>query len=251
MSAHLSIAVAGGTGTVGSHVARIAHDRGHEVRILARSTGADLRAGTGIDLAGIDAVIDVSGAFAVSAGRSIEWFETVTRNLLDAEHAAGVRHHIALSIVGAARAPYGYYAGKAAQERAVAAGPVPWTVLRATQFFEFASANAIRLGPLTLMPAMRSQPVAAASVAARLVEIAEGGPIGDAPDLAGPREERMADLVRRIGAARGGPARVIEFRMPGGFGRAIRDGSILPGPDAQLDATTFDEWLASGAHSEA
>ncbi|WP_416447165.1 SDR family oxidoreductase [Leucobacter sp. HNU] len=251
MSEHHSIAVAGGTGTVGTHVARIAHERGHEVRILARSTGADLHAGSGIDLAGIDTVIDVSGAFAVSAGRSIEWFETVSRNLLAAERVAGVRHHVALSIVGAARAPHGYYAGKAAQERAVAGGPVPWTVLRAAQFFEFASANALRLGPLTLMPAMRSQPVAAASVAARLVEIAERGPAGDAPDFAGPREERMADLVRRLGAVRGGASRVIEFPMPGGFGRAIRDGSILPGPDAQLDAITFDEWLASGAHSEA
>ena len=251
MSEQLTLAVAGGTGTVGSHVVRIAGERGHAVRILSRSTGADLRAGTGIDLAGADAVIDTSGAFAVSAQRSVEWFEAVTRNLLAAEQAAGVGHHIALSIVGAARAPSGYYAGKAAQERAVAEGAVPWTVLRATQFFEFASANAIRIGPLMLMPAMRSQPVAAASVAARLVELAENGPAGEAPDLAGPREERMADLVRRIGAARGGTSRVIEFPMPGGFGRAIRDGSILPGPGAQLDEITFDEWLASGAHSEA
>ena len=239
----MRIAVAGGTGAVGRLVVERAEAAGHEVRVLSRSTGVDLEHGTGLDFVGVDAVIDASGVQTTSAKRSIEFFTKVTGHLLSAEADAGVGHHVALSILGAADAPHGYYAGKAAQEQAVASGPVPWSILRAAQFFEFAHQVATKVGPLVMVPAMRSQPLAASEVATRLVEIAEAGPMGDAADLAGPREERMVELSRAWWAATGARGRIIEVPIPGGFGKAIRSGAILPGPDAQLTTQTFEEWL--------
>lgn len=239
----MRIAIAGGTGTVGAHTARLAMAAGHEVVVLARASGVDLTSGGGLDLTGVDAVIDASGTATTSSAKSRSFFETVTAHLQRAEREAGVAHHVALSIVGAAAAPHGYYAGKAAQERAVAAGSVPWSILRATQFFEFAEQVAIPVAGWRIVPAMRSQPVAAASVAARLVRLAEQGPVGDAPDFAGPREMRMAELLRAVSAVRGRSVRVVELPIPGGFGRALREGAVLPGPEAELDTVTLEEWL--------
>ena len=240
----MRIAVAGGTGTVGAHVVALARAAGHEPLVLSRSHGVDLAGSGDLDLAGVDVVIDASGVQATSAEKSRAFFRAVTERLLRAEAAAGVAHHIALSIVGAARAPHGYYAGKALQERIVSAGGVPWTILRATQFFEFADQVAVRVGPFAVVPAMRSQPLAAEAVARRLVEIAEGAPLGDAPDVAGPEELRMAELARAVRAGRGERGRVFELPLPGGFGRAIRDGSILPGEGARLLGPRFEEWIA-------
>lgn len=239
----MRIAIAGGTGTVGAQTVRAAADAGHETVVLSRGSGVDLVEGRGVDLTGVDAVIDVSGTATTSAAKARAFFEAVTATLHRAEREAGVGHHVALSIVGAAAAPHGYYAGKAAQERAVAAGPVPWTILRATQFFEFAEQVAVPLGAWRIVPAMRAQPVAAASVAARLVRLAEQAPVGDALDLAGPAQMRMAELLRAVSAAHGRPARVIEMPLPGGFGRALRNGAVLPGPEAQFDTVTAEDWL--------
>lgn len=241
----MRIAVAGGTGVVGAHVVRLAEASGHEVRVLSRASGVDLVSGQGLDLAGVDAVIDVSGPSTTSAAKSRAFFEATTAQLLRAEQDAGVPHHLALSIVGAAGAPHGYYAGKALQERLVAAGAIPWTMLRATQFFEFAEQNAVRLGSWAVLPAMRSQPVAAVAVAERLVRLAEGAPAGDAPDLAGPEELRIAQVARAVFEHRGERRRVVEVALPGGFGRALRDGSILPGSDAEHAGPTLAQWLAA------
>lgn len=122
-------------------------------------------------------------------------------------------------------------------------GDVPWTILRATQFFDFAHQVATKVGPLVLVPAMRSQPVAAETVAARLVELAVSEPVGNARDLAGPRVERMVELTRAWWAKMGARGLVVEIPLPGGFGRALRSGAILPGPDALLATQTFEEWL--------
>lgn len=239
------IAIAGGTGTVGQHVARIATERGHDTRILARSEGVDLVTGSGLSLDGVDAVIDVSGP---SAGDPRRFFEAVTNTLLRAGAAAGVKHHVALSIVGAAAIPHGYYGGKALQEQLVSRGPVPWSILRTTQFFEFAEQNAMGVGPWTFVVKMRSQPIAAESVARRLVEMAEGAPVGFAQELAGPDELSMADLARMVFETRGEQRVVFELPLPGKFGRALRNGAILPEPDAGLDSTSYEDWLAEGAH---
>jgi uncharacterized protein YbjT (DUF2867 family) len=248
----MRIAVAGGTGAVGRHVVEVARERGHEVAVLARSQGVDLTTGAGLDLAGVDAVIDVSSVQTLSAAESTRFFTAATRTLLAAGQSAGVRHHLALSIVGTDAAPFGYYAGKLAQERLVADSPVPWTILRATQFHEFVGQllTRMRRGPVALVPVMRFQPIAAREVAGRLVDLAESEPTGRAPDLAGPQAEQLAGLVRRWVRATGARARVLAVPLPGGLGRAMRDGALLPGAGARLGTQTFDDWLAESGTPE-
>ena len=185
----MRIAVAGATGTVGRFVVRSAHGAGHEVVALSRSSGVDLTTGSGLAtrLQGVDAVIDVSNVGALRRSAAVAFFETVTRTLLDAEWEAGVRHHVALSIVGIDRVPTGYYAGKLRQEELLAESGNRSTVLRATQFHEFPGQIASRIrGPVVLMPRMRSATVAASDVADQLVLLAAADPQGRAPDIAGP-----------------------------------------------------------------
>lgn len=165
----MKIAIAGGTGVVGRHVERIAREAGHETVVLTRSQGVNLVTGEGLNLTGVDVVIDASGPSKGERGNVVEFFERVSTNLLRAEADAGVRHHIALSIIGAAQVNAGYYAGKRAQEDVVTAGAIPWTILRATQFYEFADQVSMPFGPWVVTPKVRSQPIAAASVAAELV----------------------------------------------------------------------------------
>lgn len=245
----MRIAVAGGTGRVGAHVTAEARMRGHDVALLARSAGVDLVSGAGLTeaLRGADAVIDVVGITTLNARESVSFFEATTHALLAAEQESGIGHHLALSIVGVDRAPHGYYAGKAAQERAVEGGGVPWTILRATQFHEFADQVYERgkIGPVHVVPKMRSQPIAAREVAAHLVALVEAAPAGRVPDLAGPGEERLEDMVRAFARARGSRAWIPAVPLPGPFGRAQRDGSLLPGPDAVLGTQTYAEWLAA------
>ena len=246
----MRIAVAGGTGVVGAHVVDVARERGHEVVVLSRSHGVDLVAGTDLPavLRGADAVIDVLSTQTRSARQSEAFFRATTRTLLAAERRAGVGHHLVLSIVGAAEAPHGYYAGKALQEQLVESGDVPWTILRATQFHEFARQifGAITVGPLVLVPRMRSQPIAALEVAERLVALAEAGPARHARELGGPQERWMQQLVREYASATGDRRPILALPLPGPWGKALRDGTLLPGPDADRGRQTFEEWLASG-----
>ncbi len=181
----MRIAIAGGTGTVGRHVVLAAKVAGHDTVVLSRSVGIDLMSPAGLAeaLAGVDAVVDVSSPSTLSTKKAIAFFGTVTDNLLTAERTAGVPHHVLLSIIGAADASSGYYAGKAFQERQVTDSGSQWSMLRTTQFHEFAQQTADRgttLG-LFLAPNMCSQPIAAAEVAAELVTIATHGPQGIVP----------------------------------------------------------------------
>ncbi|MGH1525027.1 SDR family oxidoreductase [Leifsonia sp. L25] len=251
----MRIAVAGGTGVVGARTVEALKKAGHETVVLSRSEGVDLLAAardTGEahrlarTLDGCAAVVDVTSVTTMGGAASTNFFEAVTAALLTAERAAGVPHHVALSIVGAAAAPYAYYAGKAAQERIVMTSGGGWSLLRATQFHEFAQQLAARSrGRVKLVPAVRSQPVAAAEVGARLAELATGEPGGLSRDLGGPRAEDMPTLVRRYLAATATPGRVFAVPLPGRWGRALRDGTLLPGPEAQLGTQTFDDWLAT------
>lgn len=244
----MRIAVAGGTGVVGRHVVEKATQSGHDVIAVSRSTGVDLVTGVGLAEAirGADAVIDVTSHQTLSSRASTTFFGSVTENLLAAERAAGDIHHVALSIVGAQRAPYGYYAGKALQERLVTDSHGPWSLLRATQFHEFAAQVLEQAKVLGrhVVPVMRSQPVAAREVADALVDIVENRRQGVQIDLAGPQEERMAQLSRSYLRAEGSAARVWEVRLPGALGRAMSGGGLLPGPEARLGNQTFGEWLA-------
>ena len=191
------------------------------------------------------AVVDVTNVTTLSAKRSTAFFSTVTTNLLAAERTAGVRHHIALSIVGVDRAPYGYYAGKRAQERLLEAGPVPWTILRATQFHEMAGIayESARIGPLHLAPKMRTRPVAAREVAQHLVELAVGAPAGGVVEVAGPREESLVAMIRAYALTTGSRSLIPAVSLPGALGRAQRDGTLLPGAAAVIGRQTFADWV--------
>lgn len=160
-----------------------------------------------------------------------------------------MQHHVALSIVGIDGIDASYYAGKLAQERVVRESRVPFTVARAAQFHEFAGQLlAQQRGPVALMPKLLMRPVAAREVGAHLVRVAEGGAVGRAQDLVGPREEVLADLARRQLASEGSRRRVLEMRLPGAYGRGLASGSLRGGPDALRGSTGFDEWLRSGDH---
>jgi uncharacterized protein YbjT (DUF2867 family) len=245
----MRIAVAGGTGVVGRQVTAVARRRGHEVVVLARSEGVDLIRADGLAdvLTDVDAVIDVTSIRSQKRAVAEAFFGGITRNLLAAERTAGVGHHIVLSIVGIDHVPSGYYQGKVLQERLVAEDGVPWSTLRATQFHEFAEQilQYARIGPFSLVPRMLSQPVAAVEVAEALVGLAESGPAGRAPDLAGPERLQMVDMSRRVSKARGLGRRVVPVRLPGKMGKQMRSGALTPATDGPRGRLTFEEWLAS------
>lgn len=244
----MRIAVAGGTGTVGRFIVAAARERGHEVGVLSRASGVDVvtTEGLGEALQGVECVIDATNKTTLSAKVSRSFFETATRNLLRLGDAAGVGHHVTLSIVGIDGADAAYYAGKLAQERAVAAGPVPYTIARTAQFHEFAGQLLSGMpGPVALLPKTLMRPVAAREVGAHLVQVAEAGPAGRAKDLVGPRDERLGDLARRQLAHDGIRRAVLEVRLPGRYGAAAASGSLRGTSDVIRGTTTFDEWLGS------
>lgn len=243
----MKIAIAGGTGTVGQKIVAEARRRGHDTSVLARAAGADLITGAGVDAAleGADAVIDAASVGTLSAQAATTFFRTASATLLAGAAKAGVAHAVLLSIVGIDRNPHGYYAGKVAQEQLYREAPVPWTIVRATQFHEFAAqvAGQARLGPLQLAPRARLQPVAAAEVAAHVVDLAEGAPRGRAADIAGPHEEELADMIRAWVRHEGHRGPVVPVRLPSAQMRGMRRGLALPGADALSLGPSFREWL--------
>ncbi|MDR7113520.1 uncharacterized protein YbjT (DUF2867 family) [Microbacterium trichothecenolyticum] len=243
----MRIAVAGGTGVVGSHVVDALRAEGNDAVVLSRRTGVDLTAGAGLDAAldGVDAVIDTANVTTVSADVATRFFEAATGNLVAAAARARVAHVVLLSIVGIDRIPHDYLAGKLAQERVVETGTVPWTILRATQFHEFAGQvfDRAKVGPLHVAPRGRVQPVAAREVGAHLAALAAGAPQGRAADLAGPREERLDDMVKAYARRTGHGGWIPSVSLPGGQMKGMRAGLGLPGPGAVLGTETFAQWL--------
>ena len=240
----MRIAVAGGTGLVGAKVVALARAAGHEVRSLSRADGVDLRTGEGLDLAGVDAVVDVLNAPGISRKVAVPFFERTTGALLAAGAAAGVSHHLVLSIVGVDRVPTGYYASKLRQEELVATGDVPWTVLRATQFHEFPGQLLSRArGRVVPVPLMRSATVAADEVARHLLELTTGTAQGFAPEISGPEVAEMPDLVRRLLAADGRRALVVPVRLA----REMANGGLLPERPGVVGQQTFEQWLRARA----
>ncbi|MFJ9034126.1 SDR family oxidoreductase [Streptomyces sp. NPDC102274] len=244
------VAVAGGTGLVGRHVVEELSAAGHEPVVLARSRGVDLVSGKGLEaaMAGVEAVVDVSNVTTVSARKATSFFQAVTGNLLDAGARAGAEHYVLLSIVGIDRVGHGYYQGKLRQEELLKGGPVPWTVLRATQFHEFARQTLDRTpGPIAVVPRMRTQPIAAREVAQHLVALALAPPQGMAPELAGPRVEQLVDMVGKLLRAEHQRRLVLPVKFPGAAGDAMAgDGQLPTGPGAR-GSETYDEWLARNA----
>lgn len=243
----MRIAVAGGTGTVGRYAVQTAHARGHEVVLLTRGNGVDVLRGSGLEqaLVDVDVVIDTLNSTTLSTKQAVEFFETASRQLLAAEKRSGVGHHIALSIVGIDNIDSSYYAGKLAQERLVEASDLPHTIVRTGQFHEFAEqvVRQTTFGPVTLVPRTLTRPVAAREVGARLIDLAEAAPAGRARDLLGPRDESLADMVRRMFAHDGRRRAVLEMRLPGAYGRGLASGELRGGGAKDTTTTTFEQWL--------
>ncbi|BBZ21905.1 SDR family oxidoreductase [Mycolicibacter hiberniae] len=244
----MKIAVAGGTGKTGRKVVEHLHSQGHQPVILARAHGVDLLENTGLDAAleGVETVIDVSDFAAVNAKKARASFGTATANLLAAAQQNGVRHHVVLSIVGVDRVGTGYYQGKLHQEELVKAGPIAWTILRATQFHEFADQVLSQVpGPVALVPRMQSQPIAVSEVAVHLCELAVGAPQQMAPEIAGPRVESVVDMARQLVRHRGRHRPMIPLPVPGAAGKAMAHGGLLPTGPGPRGRQTYAEWLAA------
>jgi uncharacterized protein YbjT (DUF2867 family) len=242
----MRVAVAGGTGLTGGYVVQSLTAAGHEPVVLARSRGIDLVAGTGLAeaLAGCGGVIDVSNVTTTRRSVAERFFTAATTNLRDAATAAGARHYVLLSIVGVGRIELGYYAGKQRQEDLLHAGTLPWTVLRTTQFHEFAAQLLSRVsGPVAPIPAMPARPVAVAEVAAALVEALDAGPAGYATELAGPEDLQLVDMARRVVRRRGERRLVVPVPVPGRAGRAFRAGAGLPAGEFRVGKRTFADYL--------
>lgn len=244
----MRIAVAGATGNIGTLTVTALERAGNDVVKISRSLGVDLTTGAGLDAAldGVDAVIDATNGPVGSPAEVVAYFGSTTRNLLAAEHRAGVRHHVLLSIAGAARvADNAHYAGKREQERLVAEGPVPWTIVPATQFHDFAEMVAgigEHDGTAPIAPLL-VQPIAPADVAAILAELAVGAPQGRYRDIAGPDTEDLVDMARRTLEARGRKVKLVPTWSTV-FGLSMSGNALLPEADARLAPTTFTEWLA-------
>ncbi|MEO3870183.1 NAD(P)H-binding protein [Nonomuraea sp. B12E4] len=244
----MRIAVAGATGSIGALTVAALERNGHEAVRISRTLGVDLSTGDGLDdaLAGVEVVVDVTNAPASGRDETIAYFGAITRNLLAAEERAGVRHHVLLSIAGVGRVEgNAHYAGKREQERLVAAGPVPWTIVPATQFHDFAAMVASwteRDGVATIAPLL-IQPIAPADVADILAELAAGPPQGRYADLAGPEPQDLLDMARRTNEARGHTVKLVPT-WSGLFGPDMAGDVLLPGEDARIAPTTFDDWLA-------
>jgi uncharacterized protein YbjT (DUF2867 family) len=241
----MKIAVAGGTGVAGRWTVEALRAGGHEVIVIARSAGADLVTGAGLDaaLAGVDAVIDATNTKSSGKRASSEFFEATARTLMRTATAAGVRHIVALSIIGIDRVPYGYYQGKLRQEVVLRESPVPVSVLRAAQFHEFAGQYLATVpGPVVPVPRWRAQPVAAREVGLALATLATGDPVAMS-ELAGPREEIMADMIREVVRARGDRRLVVSVRLPGATGKAMAAGGGLPSEPGLRGTQTFADWV--------
>ena len=244
----MKIAVAGGTGVAGRHTVTALRSAGHDPIVVARSTGADLLTGAGLEtaLTGVDAVIDATNVKSTTKRGSTAFFEAAARNLISAAEAAGVRHIVALSIIGIERVPYGYYQGKLRQEQVLQESKLPVSILRAAQFHEFAAQYlATMRGPVVLVPRWRAQPVAAREVGQALATLAVADPV-PMSELAGPNEEIMATMIRQVVRASGARRAVVEVRLPGKAGKAMANGGGLPNStDEALRGTqTFQAWLA-------
>lgn len=247
----MRIAIAGVTGHIGSLTAAALERDDHDVVGISRSRGIDLLSPDGLDdvLAGVDAVVDVTNSAAADRDETVRYLGSATRNLLAAEARAGVRHHVLLSIVGIDRVDgNAHYAGKLEQERLVADSSVPWTIVRATQFHDFGAMVASwteRDGTATIAPLL-VQPIAPADVADVLVDVATGEPLRRRIDVAGPEPHDLVDMTRRTHQARGREVRLVPT-WAGVFPVSMAGDVLLPGGDARIAPTTFDEWLAAGA----
>jgi uncharacterized protein YbjT (DUF2867 family) len=249
----MKIVVIGGTGLIGSKLVEKLRKDGHEPLAASPDTGVNALTGEGLAeaLEGAQVAVDVANAPAWDDAAVLDFFKTSSRNLLAAEAAAGVGHHVTLSVVGTDRLPdSGYFRAKAAQEDLVKSGPVPYTILRATQFFEFigriadsgTDGDTVRLSPALV------QPEAADDVASTLADVAVGAPLNDTVELAGPETFHLDELARRLLNANDDPRQVTADVHARYFGVELDDQSLIPGDDARIASTRFEDWLNQSAN---
>jgi uncharacterized protein YbjT (DUF2867 family) len=242
----MEIAIIGGTGLLGRQVSEELRARGHEVRVISRSAPkyrADLTTGAGLDeaLAGCEAVVDASNNSTKSAAATLV---DGTGRLLAAGRRAGVAHHLCLSVVGCEQIPMGYFRVKAAQEAVVAAGPVPWTVVRATQFHEYLAAMLGAGARYGILPAPRAlvQPVASAEVARAVANVVVGGPRRGRVEVAGPEVTSLRELALTWRRAAGSWAALVPLPLPGRLGGALRGGVATTARPDVRGVLTFGSW---------
>ena len=246
----MKIVVIGGTGLIGSKLIERLRADGHDALAASPATGVDVVTGKGLDeaLTGARVVADVSNAPDWGDAAVMDFFQTSARNILAAETAAGVGHHVTLLVVGTERLQgSGYFRAKLSQEEAIKAAAVPSTILRATQFFEFIGRiadSSTRDGTVPLPPIL-FQPEAADDVAAALADIAEGAPVNGTVELAGPERFRLDELVRRFLAARNDPRHVVTDARAPYYGLEVTDErALVPGDNSRIGATRFADWLS-------
>ncbi|GAA3551619.1 SDR family oxidoreductase [Microlunatus spumicola] len=242
-----------GNGLVGSQLAAHLVASGHDARALGRDDGIDTTTGRGLRevLEGADVAVDLTNAPSWADDDVLAFFTGSTRHLLEAEREAGVRHHVILSIVGADRLPgSGYLRAKVAQERTVEAGPVPYSIVRSTQFFEFVGgiADAGTVDGVVHATSAHLQPIASRDVVTHLAEVVTGPPLNGVVQVAGPEPLGIDALVRRLFATTGDPREVRTDRHAGYFGAELDDTSLTPaaGSDVWTAPTTYDRWLREG-----
>jgi uncharacterized protein YbjT (DUF2867 family) len=245
----MKIVVIGGSGLIGKKVVKKLGDRGHEVVPASPSSGVNTVTGEGLGqaLAGAQVVVDVANAPSWEDKAVLEFFEKGGRNLLAAEKVAGVRHHVALSVVGTDRLlASGYFRAKMAQENLIKAAGIPWTIVRATQFFEFvgAIAQTATQGQTVRLSSALMQPIVSDDVAAELADVAVTEPLNGTVDLAGPEPIRMDELVRQFLTASRDPRQVITDPQAGYYGVPVTDQSLVPDKKPRLGRTRFADWLS-------
>jgi uncharacterized protein YbjT (DUF2867 family) len=245
----MKIVVIGGTGLIGSKLVEKLREDGHDPLAASPDTGVNTITGEGLAevVEGAQVVVDVSNAPTSDDAAVMDFFQTSTRNTLAAEAAAGVKHHVVLSIVGADQLPHsGYLRAKVAQEEAVKRGSVPYTILRATQFFEFIGGivdSSTEGGTVHLAPVF-VQPESADDVAAALAEVAVSAPVDGIVELAGPEQFRLDELARRVLSANNDPRPVTADVHARYFGAVLADHSLTPGSNARIAPTRFEDWLS-------
>ena len=245
----MKIIVIGGTGLIGSKVVTKLRESGFEAVAASPNSGVNTLTGEGLAevLTGASVVVDVSNSPSFEDAAVLAFFETSTGNLLAAEAAAGVRHHVALSVVGTERlTASGYFRAKRAQEKLIKGGAISYTIVHATQFFEFLKSiadaatdnNTVRLAPVLI------QPMAADDVATAVARVAVGAPVNGTVEVAGPERFRLDELVRRYLGARDDPRSVMADPRSRYFGAELDDLTLVPGDGARLAPTRFEDWLS-------
>lgn len=248
----MKVVIIGGSGLIGKKLAALLQQAGHEVAAASPSSGVNAVTGEGLSqaLAGAEVVVDVTNSPSFEDEAVMNFFKSSTRNLLAAELTAGVRHHVALSVVGSERLPEsGYFRAKVAQESIIKGSTVPYTIVRATQFFEFLESIAyVSTQDRTVRASSaRLQPIAADDVAAALAKVATEAPLNDTCEVAGPQSFRLDELLRRTLQASQDPREVVRDDDALYFGTRLDDESLTPGAHARIGTTSLESWLANNA----